>query len=1215
MLRNRFRINLAFAGLLLLFAAVRPNVVLGQIDTGGVTGTVTDPSGAVVPGAKITLTNQATNVVSQTISTPAGTYALTGIQPGTYTLRAVAPGFQTFVQTGLEVHIQHTLTTDIAFVPGQVTEQVMVTSAAPLLQAESASVGQTITSEILNDLPLNGRNWTSLPQLAAGTATAPPGGPTGDSGSTASAYFSVNGVNLWQNDFRLNGINDNIEVYGGASLGRNAAIVPPPDAIQEFKLQSGDYSAEFGHSTGGVINAVLKSGTNGIHGNLWEYLRNDLFDANLYFNSRTNAPKAEYRQNQFGGTIGGPVIIPGLYNGKDRTFFFFDYEGIRIVSPSASTATVPTANMVSSGFTNLQDLITYRGGTGTDALGRIFPHGTILDPATTRAVAAGSVDPISGFQNTSSSTVYVRDPFYTGGSIGGIKDFTGKTAQLNIIPAPRLDPNAVKLLGLYPAPTSAGLSNNFYWAPKSPTTANAYDIRIDHSFGLKNHLFGVYDRSLRDNIQPGALPGVAVGQNGSLDNSYPAYAIAAGDTMVFSSTLVNELHFGFLHVDQFIKNHYGDTEGIPAQYGINGVPQVSGNGGLPPISLSGLTGLGEKTYRPTLSTIYSIEAADSITWVHGKSTYKAGVQVDELSSNITQPPYSRGQFSFNGQFTDIPGRNSSLNGIADLLITPIPSTVGGIDNVGGLAALLGSNFSATKNRRWYTAVFFQDDWKATDKLTLNLGLRWDYFTPYAEIDGREANFVADGGNGNSGTYYMSKSGCSVPRSASFDALLVESNISFVCADGSLGNTQKLNFAPRFGVAYRVTPQLVVRSGYAIEYGALGNIGYGGTLGTNYPFIFNVTFNAPDSQHPLVLPNSSQAATIENALVSVNLQDPTVNSGQGLNLYGRQLNYQTPYVQVMNLTVQDQVSRHDSIQVGYVGTLGRHLNSMGTHNSPSQLLPPTANVQNYVPFPLFARNSNWEITSSGSGYSSLQATYEHQASAGLSMLANYTWSKCMSNQRTQSTTAPTFRAQWLPGFGIANDYALCDTDATHIVHVAGTYGLPFGSGKAVWSSANKVADAVIGGWQINAIYSYQTGQPFTVNCPVTTAAGFTCFAPLAKGVDPYAGPHDITQWLNPAAFIQPNVVTQIGQTDYSVLGGGAQQVRGPGLSNVDASIFKYFNFTDTVRLQFRAEAFDLTNTPAFAQPGNLNFTVPSNFSQITGTKNGPRRVQFALKLFY
>lgn len=1215
MFRNIFRMSVALVALLL--AAVIPTVVQGQIDTGGVTGTVMDPTRAVIPGAKITLTNRATNVVIQTVSTSAGAYSLTGIPPGTYTLRAVASGFQTFVEAGLEVHIQNSLTVNVEFVPGKVTQEVTVTSAIPLLQAESASVGQTITGQTLNDLPLNGRNWDSLAQLAAGTATAPPGGPTGDSGSTGSAYFSVNGVSLWQNDFRLNGINDNIEVYGGASLGRNAAIVPPPDAIEEFKLQSGDYSAEFGHSTGGVINAVLKSGTNSIHGNLWEYLRNDLFDANLYFNSN-HAPKAEFRQNQFGGTVGGPVTIPGIYKGRDRTFFFFDYEGIRIVAPSAATSTVPTANMVSSGFTNLQDMITYGSGAGTDALGRIFPHGTILDPATTRVVAAGAVDTISGFQNSSRSAVYVRDPFYTGGSVGGVKDFTARIAQLNTIPRQRLDPNAVKLLGLYPAPTSAGvLSNNFYQAPKSPTTANSYDVRIDHSFGSNNRFFGVYDRMLRTNIQPGALPGLAVGQNGSLDTSFPAYALAFGDTQMFSPTLINEAHVGFLHIDQLIENHYGDTMGIPAQYGINGVPQISGNGGLPPISISGITGLGEKTFRPTTSKVYSIEAADSVTWVHGRSTYKFGAQVDNLTSNIIQPPYSRGQFSFNGQFTDIPGKNSSLNGISDLLLTPIASTVGGIDNVGGIAGINGSNFNNTRNRRWYSSLYFQDDWKVTDKLTMNLGVRWDNFTPYADTRGREANFVQNGGgNGSSGVYYVHQNQCSTVQGlTSFVTLLASSNIALTCtSDSHLGNSQKLNFAPRVGFAYRITPQLVVRSGYAIEYGALGNVGYGGTLGTNYPFYYNVSFNAPDSQHPLVLPNASQAATIENALVSINLQDPSSNNGQGLALYGRQLNYQTPYVQVMNFTLQDQVTQHDSIQAGYVGTLGRHLNSMELHNAPSELLPTTANAQNYVPFPSFARNTNWEVTNSVSSYHSLQATYEHHLSSGLSLLGNYTWSKCMSNQRTQSSTSPVSRAPFLPGFGIGPEYALCDTDATHIVHVSGSYALPLGTGKAVWSSANKLADGVIGGWQMNAIYSHQTGQPLTVNCAVATSQ-FTCFAPLAGGVDPYAGSRTISHWLNPAAFTQPAAVTQIGQTDYSPLGGKPEQVRGPGLSNVDASIFKYFNVTDTIRLQFRAEAFDVTNTPSFAQPGSLNYSAPSTFASITNTKNGPRRVQFALKLFY
>ncbi len=256
---------------LLWFIVLTAGPLPAQIDTGGITGTVTDPAGAVVPGATITLTNDATGVLLSTKSTSSGTYSLNAIRPGTYTLRGEAAGFQAFVDKGLEVHVQNTLTVDIPFTAGAVKQEVTVTAAAPLLQAENAAVGQTVTSQTVNDLPLNGRNWTSLGQLAAGTSTAPVGQPSGNSGSTDSAYFSVDGVNLWQNDFRLNGINDNIEVYGGSSVGSNAAIIPPPDAIQEFKLQNGNFNAEFGHSTGGVINAAIKSGTNRLHGDLWQW--------------------------------------------------------------------------------------------------------------------------------------------------------------------------------------------------------------------------------------------------------------------------------------------------------------------------------------------------------------------------------------------------------------------------------------------------------------------------------------------------------------------------------------------------------------------------------------------------------------------------------------------------------------------------------------------------------------------------------------------------------------------------------------------------------------------------------------------------------------------------------------------------------------------------------------------------------------------------------
>lgn len=1188
-----------------------PQLSFSQINTGGITGTVKDTTGAVVSGAKITLTNDATGVVTSTTSTSTGTYSLGGVMPGTYTLRGSATGFQEFVDKGLEVHVQQTLTVDVPLEAGSVRQEVVVTAAAPLLQAENAAVGQTITTRTVNDLPLQSRDWASLAQLSAGVATAPRGNPSSDSGSTDSAFFSVDGVNLWQNDFRLNGINDNIEVYGGASVGSNAAITPPPDAIQEFKLQNGNYSAEFGHSTGAVINAAIKSGTNRVHGDLWEYLRNDATDANLFFNH--NKPKPEYRQNLFGGTIGGPVIIPKLYNGTGKTFFFFDYQGGRFVTPAPATSTVPTENMINSGFTNMQDLITGNSGTGTDALGRIFPHGTILDPATTRAVGPNAVDPITGLTNPTAGTVYVRDPFYTG-SLVGMTNFTGVVSQLNIIPANRIDPNAVKLLGLYPAPTGPGLANNFFWTPKQPQTTNSYDIRIDHNINANNLLFGVFDRSLITRTVPSALPGLAVGQSGGRIDEFPAYAFSVGYTHIFTPTLTNDMHVGMVHADKLQRSVYGDTFGIPDQYGIAGIPQVANNGGIPPITINGFTHIGVGNFTPTLQYVYSIEGVDNVTKVYRNHIFKTGIQVDDLEGDISQPPQGRGNITFNGQYTDIPNKNSNVNGIADLLLTPTVSTVGGINNVGGMSAFSGSDIANTQDHRWYIGAYFQDDWKFTQNLTLNLGLRWDYFTPYSEISGRQANFVPVGGNGDTGTYYMSNQGCAVPRSSTFNALLAIENINVACGQ-SLGNSQKTNFAPRIGFAYRVTPNLVVRAGYGISYGALGNLGYGGTLGTNYPFVYTVSFNSPNSQNPLLLSNG-QPATIESAFTTVNLQDPTILNGKGLNLYGRQYNFHTPYVQTMNLAVQDQLTNHDSIQIGYVGTLGRHLDNLGYFNSPSQILPPGSNPQTYIPFQSFNLNTTYETTNANSNYNSLQTTFEHQFGWGASLLANYTYSKCMSDQHTQASQNPQYRAEWLPGFGIGADYALCDTDATHLVHVSGSYDLPVGRGRTFLSHSNKVANAVLGGWAVNFIYTYQSGQPFTINCPVSTTSDYGCFADVVSGQDMYAGPHNQTQWLNPAAFSQPALATAIGQSDYSVLGGKPQQARGPAFSNLDSSIFKNFALTESLRLQFRAEAFNTTNTPQFGQPGNLDFTnTKGGFSSITTMRNNPRVMQFALKLFY
>ncbi len=1194
-----------------------------QIATGRIVGKVTDASGAVVPGATVTIANEATGVVQTVRSSAGGDYVFEAVNPGAYTLRVSASGFGEFTRSGIQAHIQDYLTIDVTLTVGSVSQQVAVTGATPLLQQEDASVGQTINEEQVNNMPLQSRDWTTLSLLAAGTSTT---------GGSSNAEFNVLGQNWTQNDFRLNGIDDNVEIYGGGNIqgagGNNGytAFVPPPDAIQEFKLQTSNFNAEFGHSTGGIINAVIKSGTNRLHGDLWEYVRNTVFNANDYFANQTDTPRPAYHQNQFGGTVGGPVFIPKVYDGRNKTFFFFDYQGTRINTPTASTSSVPTPLMHSSNFTNFQDYFSLASGTKTDALGRVYPLATILDPATTRMVAAGAIDPVSGLPNTSGSAISVRDPFYTNGSVAGITNFVSQSQYLNILPASRLDPNSVKLLALYPNPTPGRTSfPNYYQFAAGSNNINQYDVRIDENISAKDILFGVYSYSNENIYSPPALPGYAEGQvYGDGPEQGPRYAIVVGYTHVFTPTLTNEFHIGFIHNVERLNAVYGNTFGIPEQFGIAGVPQYPGNGGLPIINIASLTGMGAAGWMPTLSTIRTLEIMDNVTKIYGSHTFKSGFQVDNFYAPLIQPPFGRGTFDFSGQYSDIPNQNSGYEGVGDLLLVPAASSVpGGVDNVGGLSNYGLSNYAQVSDQRYYIGAYFQDDWKLTPKLTLNLGLRWDHYTPYQEIYGEQANFIQTGGGaGNSGTYYMPKRGCAVPTSTTFQALLASYSIALNCSSNTAtGNAQNLNFAPRLGFAYSVTPQMVIRGGYGITYGALNNIGFGYNIGNNYPFSYSVNYYAVNSQTPLTVPGG-QTAVLGNALATQNLADPTAVNGAGLTLLGRQYNFQTPYQQTFNLFLQDQFTQHDTASLGYVGTVGRHLDSLNSQNAPSAIMPPGTNmydptVPGHIPFASFAPNGAYETTQSNSSYNSLQVIYEHQLSAGLTVLANYTFSKCLTDQRSiEGANLPSYRAPWLPGFGQAGDYGLCSSDTAQVFHTSGTYYLPFGRQRAFVNNINAVGEAFIGGWITNFIYSHQTGQPFTLSCPIATTADFGCFANVVAGQNIYAGPHNVNQWLNPNAFANPPVATEIGQGSIAPLGGSVNQARGPSFQDLDMSLFKQFPIHESVKLEFRAEAFNLPNNHAFANPSaNLNFLNTSGFSQITSSRSNARILQLALKLYY
>lgn len=1186
-----------------------------QIDVGGVSGTVKDPSGAVVPNAQLRLTNNATNVSQTTVSGSTGAYAFGSVPPGNYTLKVTAPNFKETILGNITVYVQQTNTVDVTLQLGVISQQIKVTSAQPLLQAQDASVGQTADTQTINDLPLNGRNWMSLTELAAGSYT------NANSNPDATGTFLVDGAESGQVDARLNGVDDNLEIYGGFN------IAPIPDAIEEFRLQAGDNSAELGHSTGAVINAVTKSGTNHFHGDVFNYFRNEFLNANDYFNNLHHVRRTEYRQNQVGGTIGGPVLLPG-YNGRDRTFFFFDWQATPHASGGNFTETVPTANMRNSGFSNLQDLISGNSGKNTDALGRTFSHGTVLDPATTRFIPAGGIDSITGLSCNPAcpSGAYVRDPFYTG-SLAGRRDFTQDAAgvpitALNHIPSNRLDPNTIAVLNLLPPPNVANaiLTNNYFTTYLQHYIDNQFDLRVDQTINDKNSFFATISHQFGNNGSAQPFPGIAGGALSiQFQNNHSYWESTASYTHIFSPTMSNEVRFGW---DQ---NYYDNSLptanmlGLPAQFGIPGIPQIANNGGLPTFNYNGFSSFGGRRFTPTIQTTGAYDVSDNVTKVVRGHEIKAGVQYLRAYANIIQPSYSKGQFSYSGQFSDIPNKNSNLLGISDWLLMPTASTVpltpgvsnflGGVSNTSAGNGYNLANYAGTDYEAPYVGVYVQDTWKVTPRLTLIGGLRWDRFWQFAETSGRQANMIMTNGNGPSGTLYLAHDGCNEPRSPGFNTLLATDNISVVCrSDNTVTNAQNTNFAPRVGFAYRVLPNLVMRAGFGIAYGAFDSVGYGGTLGTNYPFQYTLNSPTSTSQSPLTNP-AGQTVTMENAFADTNIQDPLSINGVNLGLTGKQFNYQTPYDESMNFTVQYQFTGHDSIQAGYVGTLGRHLDTLGTHNATTVMLPPSVNAQPFLPMPQFS-TSEFLSSNAISSYHSLQVVFQHQFDNGLNILGNYTFAKCLSNDvgKTGLGQGSGFRAEWLPGFGIRPDYTLCGTDATHLAHVSGQYALPIGNGHRFAPHMSGPVNAVAGGWQVNFIYTFQSGQPVNIGCPVATTSNFGCFAFLAPGVDPYAGPNNRTQWLNPAAFIQPPVATTPGQTDFTPLGTRASQVRGPGFYNVDLSIMKRFDIWEHTRLEFRAEAFNAFNNVQYANPSQLNFTT-SNFSNITSDRfnNGAGRI--------
>jgi hypothetical protein len=935
---------------------------------------------------------------------------------------------------------------------------------------------------------------------------------------------------------------------------------------------------------------------------------------------------------------------------------------------------------VNSGFTNLSDLVSSQaistGAPGTpqsnaqvDDLGRSIPLGTVVDPATTRAVTQGQLDPTSGLVAT--ATGYVRDPFGT--CSPNTTNFTLASCSLNQLPANRLDPVALKLLSLYPKPTSNSFTSNFASSPNLYEHRNAFDVRLDVNPSDKDQVFGRFSYVDDPQYIPSIFGGIADGgafQQG-LQGALSSQSVV-GYTHIFTPQTINVFHVGFNHLHTTRYGPEGTTNGIPAQFGIQGIPQFAENGGLPSIGIGGLATLGSNAFLPSDEISQTLQITDDFTKVWRAHSFKAGIESQHVKFSTLQPGFSRGNFDFNGTYTDIPQLNNGGTGRAQFLLTPEAATVAnGVNYSGGSDSINASNVNKTYDARQYLAVYLQDDWKVNAKLTLNLGVRWDYFSPINETNGGQANFIQSGPPNGTPTFLIPASGKdNRSLSTSFTTLLAKDGIALESTDKygqGLVQTQKTNFAPRVGFAYQFSPKLVMRGGFGLFYNSFENQGYGPNIGENYPFVFNfsyspqtagttaglqavspISYNTPWANCSTAGPGNT--ATMGSGLSCVQFTPTSVNA-QGLGLQGLQFNYITPRTLSSNLTFQYSLTHNLSLQAAYVFTQAKNLQAGIGQNNVSALLPQGTNttdqsVAGAVPFPDFAAGSSYQATVGQSDYNGLQVKLEQQYSNGLSFLFAYTFSKTLSDSGDllNGGSLGGFRAPSVPGLGPMFDWGLADFNIQQVVHFSGGYELPIGTNKYFLSTASKPVNAVVGGWAINWITTLQGGQPITLTCPTATTAGTGCFDVNVAGQSQDLGLHTDSQgklnWFgNPKAFQQPCQLGPNGPltnspagciplTGSAVLGGKPATTTGPGFHRLDFSLFKNIPINQRFSMQFRTEFFNILNHPNFNSPnfgGNGvvavsnsgNFTSP-NFGEIGSTRDAPydpRQIQFALKLYY
>lgn len=1108
-----------FVAVTFAFGAILAFVSSAQESTARLLGTVTDPTGAVIPHAGIAAKNVATGLEWKAQSNESGDYSIPLLPIGQYTVTGEAAGFKTSAITGLTLQVNQEARVDIRLAVGSAAESVQVEAASPVLVTDDSAVGQVVENVAIANMPLNGRAFWQLAQLTPGAVYTPGGSDiaSGGTGIRASRIgLRISGSSRLAAGWLLDGFD--ITEY---ELG-STSITPSTDAIDEFKVLAGGMSAEYAEPS--VINAALKSGSNSFHGSTYEYVRNTDIESRNFF-SPTNPP---LKRNQFGATIGGPIK-------HDRIFFFADYEGARTRQGTTQNSNVPSIQQLNGDFS---------GGR------------PIFDPLTTVV-------------NPANPSQYVRTQF-----------------PGNIIPASRMSPQALYFKPWFPIPNNGpGL---FVYSPSLGLNTNKFDIKVSPRLTAKDSLVSRY--SFVDNTEQDVQGYPALGY-------YPLHSRSQNAGLsylhIFSPSITSESTFSYYRTFFLLLNASAyNGQNVVQQAGITGYEGISNiDPAAPLLSLSGYTALmGNTDNRPKANRIRTYQYRSSLTWAHGKHLMKFGAQLSHQAHAFYHGQSSQGSASFNGQYTQNPlSPGNTGDAFADFLL-------GYPNNM-----VRSTPLQIYGNTGDFWAFYGQDDYRITKNLTLNVGFRWELNSFFNGIRGQTDAF--DFATGDliiptvNGTPDLTAQPGEATNWAVFRPLLETSEQKGL--PWSIRYPDNRDPAPRIGLAWRLfgSDKWVLRSSYGIFYIFPDTNQTQGEINAP-PFQLTQTINND-------VPTASTLSPTRN-LANFFLGQPLVaiNSTPAITTGG--IHYRQAYEQTWNLNIQHEFANHVAAEIGYVADKGTRLSSVSVYNIP---LPGPGNVQARRQYPQWGV-IKYLIWGGDSTYNSLQTKVEKRYSNGVSLLGSYTFSKCIDGPGSEEGGSPAAYLDRLYK-------GPCSFDTPHNFVTSYVWELPIGNGRKYFSGASRAVNAFIGGWQWQGINTFQSGNPYSVT--ISTDVANTAVGQMPNAIAAPVQPGNVNCWFftsaNPAcrALLPNQTDTFALPVQYTYGNAGRDILYNNRIIQFDMSLYKTFQFTESKSLEFRAMAYNLTNTPSFNTP-NTNENL-STGGQVTSTRNQPRLFEFALKFSF